>query len=685
MNFSAQQIASITLSCLHKIPEPIVWIDKSGHFVYANTQACKHFGYEEEELLQLRVWDVDYQVSKEAFEKIWNENIGTFHAIETEHTRKDGVKIPVFVIGSHESYEGIEVRVSFIRDISDLKANQTLSLREETLLQYEKIMSISHDCLAYVDKNECYKAVNQAYLDAYALHHTPIIGRQIKEILPPKHYATIVKERMAKAQNGEEVTFEAWYHMAGWGTRYMEVHYQPYRLPSSGELDGVVLSLSDITERYKAKELLRHKAEHDDLTGLPNRRKFSTQLSQAMQETQNSRFKLAVLFIDLDRFKLINDSLGHPTGDSMLQQIAKRLESRVRKGDMLARAGGDEFLLLVKQVQHGNEIITLCKQLLALFEKPIVIDKDEIFASACIGISIYPGDGIDAEGMIQSADTAMVQAKKSGRNTYKFSTNQMREAMFERFFLENSLRLALENEEFLLYFQPQFNLTNQTLCGAEVLLRWMQPAMGLISPARFIPVAEDSGLIINIGEWVLRQSCKTLKEWQKNGCAPSVLCINVSGHQLLQADFIFQVENILKEYEVEPSSIELEITESYLMYDTTNVTTTLMALRTLGVGIAIDDFGTSYASLKYLQALPISKLKIDQSFIRDIPLNKGDCAIVKTIIDLAGNMEMKVIAEGVETQGQENFLVENACLNAQGFLYAKPMKKSDFEKLYLKN
>jgi diguanylate cyclase (GGDEF)-like protein/PAS domain S-box-containing protein len=683
VNFTPEQIAAITLSSLHKIPEPIVWIDKAGFIIYANSQACKHFGYEYEELTRLGVWDVDSQVSQEIYEKLWHNHMGTFHSIETEHTRKDGTRIPVYVIGTYECYDGIEVRVSFVRDISNLKATQTLSLREETLLQYEKIMSISHDCLAYIDKDERYRAVNKAYLDAFDLYNTPIMGKKLKEILPPKHYATNVKERMAKAQNGEEVTFEAWYHLPGWGRRYMEVHYQPYKIPNTGELDGVVLSLSDITERFKAKEQLRHMAEYDDLTNLPNRRKFSIELTKAIQETNESKLKLAVLFIDLDRFKLINDSLGHPVGDAMLQLIAKRLDSRTRKRDILARAGGDEFLLLVRDIRHGNEIITLCKQLLSLLEKPIIIDKDELFASACIGVSLYPGDAADAESLIQSADTAMTQAKKSGRSTYQFSTNQMREAMFERFFLENSLRMALENGEFLLYFQPQFDISNQTLCGTEVLLRWNQPSMGLISPARFIPVAEESGLISNIGQWVMNQSFQIMKKWQAQKCAPPVLSINVSGHQLLQIDFIEEVKDALKNYDLDPSCIELEITESYLMHDTTTVTHTLVALRNLGVGIAIDDFGTSYASLKYLQALPITKLKIDQSFVRDIPINKGDCAIVKTIIDLAQNMEMDVIAEGVETKEQEEFLKENACFKTQGFLYAKPINQEAFEKEYL--
>jgi diguanylate cyclase (GGDEF)-like protein/PAS domain S-box-containing protein len=684
VNITSKQIDAINLSSLNKIPEPILWIDKDGFVVYANKQACEHLGYEHKELLKLGIWDFDPTISQETYRKLWNDHMGTYHIIETEHVKKDKSIVPVFVIGTHECYDGIEVRVSFIRDISSLKANKTLSIREETLLQYEKIMSISHDCLAYIDKESRYRAVNQSYLHVFDLKNTQIIGKKLKEVLPSKHYENIVKERMKRAQNGEDVTFEAWYDFPKLGKRYVQVHYQPYRLPSTGKLDGVVLSLSDITEEFKAKEKLRYMAEYDDLTNLPNRRKFAQELTSLLEEIRNTQEKIAILFIDLDRFKLINDSLGHPAGNIVLQNIAKRLKSNIRQGDILSRAGGDEFLLLARNINQTNEVINLCRQLLALFEKPIIVESNELFISACIGVSIYPGDAADTEGLIQSADTAMAQAKKSGRSIYQFSTDQMREAMFERFFLENSLRLALENKEFLLYFQPQINMNDKTLCGAEVLLRWNHPAMGLISPAKFIPIAEESGLIINIGEWVLYQACQTMKKWQNEKCAPPVLSINVSGQQLLQENFIKQVEDILKTCKLEPSCIELEITESYLMHDTTSVTHTLKALRNLGVSVAIDDFGTSYASLKYLQTLPISRLKIDQSFVRDVPNSKGDCAIVKTIIDLAQNMEMDVIAEGVETKEQSDFLQKNDCFKAQGFLYAKPITQNDFENSHLK-
>jgi predicted signal transduction protein with EAL and GGDEF domain len=369
----------------------------------------------------------------------------------------------------------------------------------------------------------------------------------------------------------------------------------------------------------------------------------------------------------------------------ILQHIAKRIKNFISEGDILARAGGDEFLLLMNNIEDNNKIAFTCKRLLKELERPIIIDKKELFVSGSIGVSIHPFDALDAEGMIQSADTAMVQAKKLGRSNYQFSTNQIREAMFERFFLENSLRMALENKEFLLYFQPQFNIEDKTVSGAEVLIRWNQPSMGIISPAKFIPIAEESGLITQIGEWVLEQSCIIMKRWQEEKKPIKTISVNVSGHQLLQSDFALKVKSILSKHKLNPSCIELEITESYLMHDIKSVTKTLTSLRDIGVKIAIDDFGTSYASLKYLQSLPINKLKIDRSFLRDVPTNKDDCTLVKTIINLAKNMEMNVIAEGVEKIEQEEFLKKHYCFNAQGFLYTMPIEQSEFEKRYLKN
>jgi diguanylate cyclase (GGDEF)-like protein/PAS domain S-box-containing protein len=685
MEFTAKQITQITISALNKVPEPVVWLDKRGRIIYANEQASKHFGYTQDELLQLGVWDVDPQYSFETYSKMWQEHLGTFHTVETVHVRKDGARIPVYVIGTYEKYDDIEVRVSFIFDISSLKATKTLNLHEETLLQYEKIMSISHDCLAYIDKNQRYRATNRAYLEAFNLSNTPIIGKHLKDILPKKHYENVVKKNINKALNGQEVTFEEWYDLPKFGKRYMQVRYQPYQTFGSNETDGVAISLFDVTDWYKAKEKLRKIAEYDDLTKLPNRHKFSLELDEQIKKNKGTQNRLAVLFIDLDRSKLINDSLGHPVGDMILQHIAKRIKNFITEGDILARAGGDEFLLLMNNIEDNNKIAIICKRLFKELERPIIIDKKELFVSGSIGVSIHPFDALDAEGMIQSADTAMVQAKKLGRSNYQFSTNQIREAMFERFFLENSLRMALENKEFLLYFQPQFNIEDKTVSGAEVLIRWNQPSMGIISPAKFIPIAEESGLITQIGEWVLEQSCIIMKRWQEEKKPIKTISVNVSGHQLLQSDFALKVKSILSKHKLNPSCIELEITESYLMHDIKSVTKTLTSLRDIGVKIAIDDFGTSYASLKYLQSLPINKLKIDRSFLRDVPTNKDDCTLVKTIINLAKNMEMNVIAEGVEKIEQEEFLKKHYCFNAQGFLYTMPIEQSEFEKRYLKN
>jgi diguanylate cyclase (GGDEF)-like protein/PAS domain S-box-containing protein len=565
-------------------------------------------------------------------------------------------------------------------------ANDITPIRkaQKTLMQYEKIMSVSHDFLSYEDTEYRYQAVNDAYLNAFQLPREDIIGESSRTLLGEEFFDGVLKPHFDQALQGREASHETWINFPALGRRFVDVSYRPYRPENRSEIEGVVTRIIDITERYEAQEKLRHLADHDILTGLPNRRMFSERLTQALSRGKRHNRLVAVFFIDLDRFKVINDSLGHSVGDRVLQAISTRLQRRIRMTDTLARSGGDEFLLLLEDFSSINDVTVVCNSFLDELTKPILLEGHELFVTASIGVSMYPSDATNGEELIQSADAAMYKSKKLGRNTYQLSNEELRVQASERFSLERNLRSALENNEFTLYFQPQIEMNTLNIIGTEALLRWQHPQQGFIPPATFIPVAEDCGVIIPLGEWVLESACRQMAEWVRNGCQLERISVNISGNQLLQANFTDMVKKCLFVSQLAATHLELEITESYLMSDTKMAATQLAELRYMGVSVAIDDFGTGHSSLRYLQELPISKLKIDRSFVQHIPEDKGDCAIVKTIIDLANNLGISVIAEGVEEIKQEDFLLAEGCRFAQGFKYGRPVAKAEFEKLLMR-
>lgn len=575
------------------------------------------------------------------------------------------------------NYKGEQQILVITNDITDMRK------AEKTLMQYEKIMSVSQDFLSYVDSDYIYQAVNDTYQKAFKLSTDQIVGKSLKQIFGDDFFNKTVKPKFDEALSGQNVDYETWMTLPAWGRRFIDVSYHPYFSKNNSEVEGVVVKLNDITDRYETQIKLRHMADHDDLTGLPNRRFFSERLEKSLKRAKQQRRQLAVFFIDLDRFKVINDSLGHAVGDFVLQDIAENLQKHIRKSDTLARSGGDEFLLLLDNFESPNSVELVCRDLINEFNKRIDIHGNELFVTASIGVSMFPHDANSEKELIQSADAAMYQAKKLGRNTYQFSNESIRLKITERFNLEKYMRMALENNEFCLFYQPQFDMQTKKIVGSEALLRWFHPEKGMIPPDEFIPVAEECGLIISLGKWVLYEACNQMQNWLENGYQLDSISVNVSGSQLLQSNFTDMVKECLQITKLPPRFLELEVTESYLMNETKDVAIQLGILRKLGISVAIDDFGTGYSSLRYLQELPISKLKIDRSFINDVPEDKGNSAIVKTIIDLANNMEVNVIAEGVEDTLQENFLLSEECFLAQGFMYGKPVDAENFVALYL--
>ena len=430
----------------------------------------------------------------------------------------------------------------------------------------------------------------------------------------------------------------------------------------------------DVTERKIAEDTINFQAYHDLLTKLPNRALLNDRLSLAINQAKREEEKLAVMFLDLDRFKNINDSLGHMIGDELLQQVSMRLKECIRAADTLARFGGDEFTLMLPKLHNGQEDARkLAEKITRTLKQPFNIDGHELYVSASIGIALYPQDGTDIDSLIKHADVAMYHVKGQGKNGYQFYSNEMNVPYIERLSMDTGIHKALDNNEFNLVYQPQVNLRTGEIVGVEALLRWDHPEHGPISPSEFIPFAEESGLIIDIGAWVLKTACAELSKWRSAGLPEIRMSINISARQLMEENIVEDIKNIMKDYNVPGHCLELEITEHAIMNDMDSMIRKLKELSDHDITIAIDDFGTGYSSLSYLHKLPIQTLKIDRTFLKESGNNKGDNTIINTLVAMAKGLGLNVIAEGVESQAQLEYLREIECCEAQGFLFGKPL------------
>jgi len=447
---------------------------------------------------------------------------------------------------------------------------------------------------------------------------------------------------------------------------------------TGGEISHYIAVFSDISERKAVEERVAFMAQHDFLTGLPNRLLLQDRLTQAIAHAQRKQDRLAVIFLDLDHFKTINDSLGHPVGDKLLQEVAGRIKDAVRASDTVSRQGGDEFIIMLQEPGTADTIAMAAVKLLAAIAGSYLIDGSEIQVTTSIGISVFPEDGRDSDSLIKHADNAMYQAKGSGRNNYQFFTSEMNRRTLERISLRTKLSHALERQELSLHYQPQVDLQSGRIIGAEALLRWNQPVLGMVPPAQFIPIAEENGLIATIGEWVLREACRQNQEWRKRGLPEITVAANLSAVQFRQKNFGEMVMVIVNESGLAPSAFELEITESVVMHDTGAAIALLQQLKSFGLKLSMDDFGTGYSSLSHLKKFPINKLKIDRSFVRNIMIDPDDAVIASTIISMGQNLRLTVIAEGVETLEQLDFLREQGCHEMQGYYFSKPLPAEKF-------
>lgn len=502
------------------------------------------------------------------------------------------------------------------------------------------------------------------------LIHQPFTGIVTEEQL--KH----TEWQLQQSRNGLPYTFEtSVHHQRGYR---VDLYVTAVPVDIHHHSKGNILICQDVTERKRGDEQVRYMAYYDDMTGLPNRRLFKDHLNERLRVFQSNGHKVAVFYLDIDRFKLVNDSFGHDYGNMLLLQLAERFTRCLTAEDFLARTEGDEFAFFYSNVEDVNDVMTVIAEINRVLEMPFLLEEYELHVTASIGVAISSEDTNDADILMKYADIALARAKEKGRNDFQIFNNDMKSVSINRLKLENELRRALVNEEFVVYYQPQVDIESGRIVGVEALIRWKHPEKGMVMPNHFIPLAEESGLIVPIGEWVLRAACKQNKTWQSAGYSAIPISVNLSMRQFFQHNLKGKISHVLEQTGLDPQYLELEITESMTM-DVDHAIQSLLELKELGVNVSIDDFGTGYSSLYYLKKFPIDKLKIDRSFVRDIMVDPNDAAIVATIIAMTHHLNLKVIAEGVETEDQLKFLYQNRCNEVQGYWFSPPVDSVKLE------
>jgi len=615
----------------------------------------------------------------------WRENVracvenGKEYNIEFRVVRPDGEVRWIAALGNIEHGKNGKAHrmMGVALDITARKQAEIALRESEERLQ----IFIEHApaALAMFDRQMRYLAVSRRWMNDYGLKDS-VIGQSHYAVFPevPDDWKAVYQRGMA----GEVVQVDQDRFERPDGTvQWLHWVVRPWHT-DDGAIGGIVLFTEDISGVKHSQEQLHHLAHHDTLTDLPNRLLFNERLEQAIKRTERHATHLAIFFLDLDHFKHINDSLGHPVGDWLLKSIAKRLLSSLRKEDTVARVGGDEFILLLEDVREPEKAAVAAQKLMGSLTEPFHLEERQIAISTSVGIALYPQDGTDPTTLLRNADAAMYRAKEEGRNTYRFYTEELTRNAFERVSLENDLRQAIAKGELLLLYQPQVDLRNNRFIGVEALVRWQHPKLGMVSPIKFIPMAEECGLIHPIGDWVLLTACLQGKTWLEQGIEIRQIAVNLAGTQIQRGGLADTLETVLAKTGFPAARLELEVTEGFIMRQAESGICELESIRRLGAALAIDDFGTGYSSLSYLKRLPIQKIKIDQSFVRDLPGDPNDAAIANAVIALGKSLNLSVIAEGVETQEQADFLKKAGCQEAQGYLYSKPIDAEKIEALF---
>jgi diguanylate cyclase (GGDEF)-like protein/PAS domain S-box-containing protein len=544
------------------------------------------------------------------------------------------------------------------------------AMRDANLFASAIIENAGEGIVVY-DRELRYVVWNHSMEELTGLSAESVLGRTATDVFPHLREQG-VDEMIQRALRGESVSSpDIHYYVpgssrSGWVSGVYRPHYD-----ASGNVAGVIGLIRDITERKTAEQQIEYQAYHDALTGLANRRLFQEHLTLALALAGRRRRLVAVLFLDLDHFKLINDTLGHTLGDALLREVGVRLKRAVREGDTVARVGGDEFTIVLQDLEKKEDAASVAQKVLRAVAEPVVIDGHRLYVTTSVGVTVFPDDGEDAETLLKNADNAVYRAKAQGRNTYQMSTAELNQSMHDRLALESGLHQAMERNEFEIYYQPQIDVRTMRIIGMEALLRWNHPTRGVLAPAHFMAAAEERGFIVLIGDWALRAACRQAMEFRSFGNDFRV-AVNLSARQFHDDSLVESVRLALRDSGLDPHCLELEITESIAMQDLEMTLRVLASLHDSGVSIAIDDFGTGHSSLSYLKRFPIDALKIDKSFVEDLPDGFEDAAIVRSVIQLAEGLNLRVVAEGVETKEQLDFLVEHNCTEVQGYYFAYP-------------
>lgn len=542
----------------------------------------------------------------------------------------------------------------------------------------ETVFQRNPAAIMITDRDGRIVAVNPAFVRLTGFCAEEVLGRTPAMLKSGRHEAAFYGEMWRKLLADGEWSGEIWDRRKD-GTHYPKwLSISAVRSGEHGPVTHYVATFNDLSLSKVAEERIRALAYHCPLTGLPNRLLLKDRLQHALANARRGRSGLAVLFVDLDHFQYVNDSLGHAVGDQFLTEIAGRLNVCIREIDTVARVGGDEFVIVLENLRDKADVVAIAGKIRAALTRPIQVGARPLHASASLGIALYPEDGEDADTLMRNADTAMYQAKAQGRDTHQFFAPHMNDHVRERLDLENTLRQALERDEFELFYQPIVDLRNDMLVCAEALIRWRRPDIGLVAPDKFIPIAEETGFIVEIGEWVLQRACRDFAAWRAQGVSPPRFSVNVSPRQFRQPGLSARIRAILAAHDVAALELDLEVTEGALMDRPEIAARILGELKAMGVGIVIDDFGTGYSSLAYLKIFPIDKLKIDRSFVRDILTDNSDREITQAVIALSHNLGLYVVAEGVENQAQLDFLRAHACDSVQGYYHARPMPAADY-------
>ncbi len=683
-------------------------ISKDARILYVNEQACSSLAYSQKELLEMTIPDLDPEVPMSAWNDIWArlKKIGSWR-FESLHRKKDGTLIPVEISANYVSFGGREYDWAYSVDISErkraeneltrsyelikttvdsmMKAEEALRKSEERLKRAQEIahlgsweLDLRTDHLTWSDEvyrifglqPQEFKATYGAFLEAVHPDDRAAVDAAYSGSLREGRDTYEIEHRVVRKSNEEvRVVHEKCDHIRD----------------ESGKVVRSVGMVHDITERKRMEEEIRHLAHHDALTGLPNRRLFRDITVLELAQARRNRRKLAILFLDLDRFKEINDTLGHDAGDDLLKQTAGLFRETIRASDTVARIGGDEFNIILADIGRPEDVSDIAQKIIRRFRSPFSISGNELNVTTSIGISVYPDDSTEIDTLLRYADIAMYHAKESGRNTFRFYNPAINVRSIERMRLGNMLRRSIEMEELVVYYQPQIDIQNKRMICAEALVRWQHPEQGFLTPDRFLAQAEETGFITEIDEWALKTACTQVRSWIESGLPHVCITVNLSARQFEKPDLVYRISSILKETSMEPGHLNLEVTETTAMSDVDRTASQLRQLREMGAHVSIDDFGTGYSSLNYLKKLPIERLKIDKSFIRDIAHDPDDRAIISAVTSMARKMGIRTVAEGVETEEQLSFLRSTECDEVQGFLFGRPVASREFGELIAKS